>query len=98
MTKTIALQSANQTLANILTEQGYHVIDMYDAHHQRAIVDAYLYSTYHPDAFTTYHSLADTSDNILDDTIENNEPSTTVMLNITNLQPEEVLMKLERRL
>ncbi|MBP2628117.1 MAG: hypothetical protein H6Q68_2828 [Firmicutes bacterium] len=98
MPKTIALQSTNQTLINRLHEHGYKVIDMYEAHRQRAIVDAYLYTTYHPDAFTTYNSLAETSDIILGDTAPINQPSTTIMLNITHLQPEEVLLKLERRL
>lgn len=98
MTKTIALQSSNQTLVNTLLEQGYKVIDMYEAHRQRAIVDAYLYTTYHPDAFTSYYSVAETSDIMLGDTAEASQPSATIMLNITNLQPDEVLLKLERRL
>ena len=98
MTKTIALQCTNHILANRLSEQGYHVIDMYEAHHQRAIVDAYLYTNYHPDAFTSYTSLADTSDLILTDTVEVNQLPTTIMLNITHLEPEEVLLKLGRRL
>lgn len=98
MPKTIALQSNNQTLINRLHEHGYKVIDMYEAHRQRAIVDAYLYTTYHPDAFTAYSSLAETSDIILGATSEMNQLPTTIMLNITHLEPEEVLLKLERRL
>jgi len=98
MSKIIALQSTNQTLANALLEQGYEVLDMYEAHRQRAIVDAYLYTSYHPDAFISYHSVAETSDIMLGDTAETTQPSTTIMLNITNLQPEEVLLKLEQRL
>ena len=98
MTKTIALQSNNQALVNILNEQGYKVIDMYEAHSQRAIVDAYLYTTYHPDAFTDYHNLADTTDIILGDPAEINQSVNTIMLNIANLEPEQILMTLERRL
>ena len=98
MTKTIALQSTNQALLNKLHEHGYQVIDMYDAHRQRAIVDAYLYTTYHPDAFTAYNSVAEPSDIILGDTTPINQSPTTIMLNITHLEPEEVLLKLERRL
>jgi len=98
MTKTIALQSNNQTLLNKLNENGYHVIDMYEAHHQRAIVDAYLYTTYHPDAFTSYNNVTESPDLILDETAEMNESPTTIMLNITNLQPDDVLLKLDRRL
>jgi len=98
MTKTIALQSNNQTLLNKLHEHGYKVLDMYEAHRQRTMVDAYLYTTYHPDAFTPYNSLAETSDIILGDTVEINQSPTTIMLNITHLEPEEVLLKLKRRL
>ena len=98
MPKTIALQSTNPILQNMLHEHGYKVIDMYEAHRQRAIVDAYLYTTYHPDAFTTYNSLADDSDIILGDTVETNHSPATLMLNITDLDPENVLLKLERRL
>jgi len=98
MTKTIALQSTNQTLVNKLHEHGYKVIDMYEAHRQRTIVDAYLYTIYHPDAFTTYNSVAEPSDIILGTTEEINQSPTTIMLNITHLEPEEVLLKLERRL
>ena len=98
MAKTIALQSTNQTLINALLAQGYKVIDMYEAHRQRAIVDAYLYTNYHPDVFTSYYSVAETSDIMLGDTAETNQPSATIMLNNNNLQPEEVLLKLERRL
>jgi len=98
MTKTIALQSNNPTLSHRLHEHGYKVIDMYEAHHQRTTVNAYLYTTYHPDAFTAYNSLAESSDITLGDTVEINELPTTIMLNITHLQPEEVLLKLERRL
>lgn len=98
MTKIIALQSTNQILLNRLHERGYKVIDMYEAHRQRAIVDAYLYTTYHPDAFNAYNSLAETSDIILTDRFPINQESTTIMLNITHLQPDEIILKLERRL
>ena len=98
MTKIIALQSNNPALLHKLQEHGYKVMDMYEAHHQRTIVDAYLYTTYHPDVFTTYNSLAEASDIILVDTVEINQLPTTIMLNITHLEPEEVLLKLERRL
>lgn len=98
MPTTIALQSNNQTLIHTLRERGYKVIDMYEAHRQRTIVDAYLYTSYHPDAFTSYYSVAETSDIMLGDTPEASQPSATIMLNITNLQPEEILLKLERRL
>lgn len=98
MPKTIALQSISQPLLHLLQAQGYKVIDMYEAHHQRATVDAYLYTTYHPDAFISYHSLAQPADIILGDIGEISQLPTTIMLNITNLEPEQVLMKLERRL
>ena len=94
MTKTIALQSNNATLLNKLNEHGYKVVDMYEAHRQRAIVDAYLYTTYHPDAFTAYSNLTESSDIILGDTVEMNQSPTTIMLNITHLQPEDVLLKI----
>lgn len=98
MAKTIALQSTNQALLNKLLEEGYKVIDMYEAHRQRATVDAYLYTSYHPDAFNSYYSLAETSDIMLGDTAETSQPTATIMLNITNLHPEEIVLKLKQRL
>ena len=98
MTKIIALQSNNQALITRLHENGYKVIDMYEAHRQRTIVDAYLYTTYHPDAFTAYNSLAETSNIILGDRFPIDQSCTTIMLNITHLEPEDVLLKLKRRL
>lgn len=96
MPKIIALQTSSQTLVDLLQEQGYTVIDMYQAHQQRELVDAYLYTTYHPDALTTYHSVAEPMDSILD-TKEEMYPL-TLMMNITNLPPEQVLITLKRRL
>jgi hypothetical protein len=98
MPKIIALQPNNQQLASLLRHQGYTVIDMYQAHSQRETVDAYLYTTYHPDAFTAYHSLSEPADIILGSTWETNHLPKTIMLNITNMQPEQILMKLNRRL
>ena len=97
MPKTIALQTANQKLVNLLQQQGYTVVDMYEAHHQREIVDAYLYSTYHPDALTTYFSAAESEDTPSDNTEEFSH-SSTLMLNITNLPASQILATLERRL
>lgn len=96
MPKIIALQTSSQILVDLLEEQGYTVIDMYQAHQQRELVDAYLYTTYHPDALTTYHSVAEPMDSILD-TKEEMYPL-TLMMNITNLPPEQVLITLKRRL
>lgn len=98
MPKTIALQPFNQEVASLLRHQGYIVIDMYQAHRQRETVDAYLYTTYHPDAFTSYHSVAEPTDIILGNTEEVSQLPKTIMLNITNMQPEQILMKLNQRL
>lgn len=98
MAKIIALQTADQLLLHTLREQGYIVIDMYEAHRKRAMVDVYLYTSYHPDAFTSYHSLAESPDMSLDDTADPTPSSTTIMLNITNLEPEQVLLILALRL
>jgi hypothetical protein len=98
MPKTIALQSINQNLVNLLQQQGYTVMDMYQAHRQRELVDAYLYTTYHPDALTTYYSVAELCDRASAN-MEDSSPSlTTLILNITDLPPEQVLAALERRL
>jgi hypothetical protein len=98
MPKTIALQSADQNLVDRLQQQGYIVMDMYQAHRQRELVDAYLYTTYHPDALTTYYSTAEPWDSIFTNTEEIPQPPDTLMLNITNLLPEQVLLTLKRRL
>jgi len=98
MPKTIALQSTNQKLINLLQQQGYTVMDMYQAHRQRELVDAYLYTTYHPDALTSYYSSVEPWDNISATTEEIFQSPTTLMLNITNLPPKQVLATLERRL
>lgn len=98
MPKIIALQPNNQALASVLRDQGYTVIDMYQAHKQRKAVDAYLYTTYHPDVFTAYHNYAEPADITLGNTDELNSLPKTIMINITNMQPDQVLMKLNRRL
>lgn len=98
MNKIIALQSARQDLSRLLEQQGYTVIDMYQAHRQREIVDAYLYTAYHPDALTAYHSTAGLVDSVLDSGDEANQYPSALMLNITNFTPEQVVMTLKRRL
>ena len=98
MPKIVAIQPMNNELVDLLRHQGYIVIDMYQAHRQRENVDAYLYTTYHPDAFSTYHSVAEPADIILGNTEEVSPLPKTVMLNITNMQPEQILMKLNQRL
>lgn len=98
MPKTIALQANNQKLVDLLQEEGYTVIDMYQAHQQRELVDAYLYTTYHPDALTTYHSVAEPMDSILDAQEEMYPLTSTPTMNISNLPPEQVLITLKRRL
>lgn len=97
MSKIIALQSTNQSLALLLQEHGYQVIDMYEAHRQHSSIAAYLYTTYHPDAFTSHYSLAESVDNILGNIDESSYFRNTLMLNISNLEPEQILMILERR-
>lgn len=97
MSKTIALQSTNQILVKLLQQQGYTVIDMYQAHQQRELVDAYLYTTHHPDALTSYDSAAEAWGSISGNTAEI-IPSATLMLNITDLPSKQVLATLERRL
>jgi hypothetical protein len=98
MPKTIALQANSQELADLLKQQGYTVMDMYQAHQQRELVDAYLYTTYHPDALTTYYSVSVPMDSILDTAEEMYSFPDTLMMNITNLPPEQVLITLKRRL
>jgi len=93
MPKIIALQSSNQLLIDQLQKQGYQVMDLYEAHKQRAIIDIYLYTTYHPDAFTLYPSFAENSDIILSSATQSDEISTTIMLNITQLEPDEIIRK-----
>lgn len=98
MNKVIALQSSSQDLASILTQQGYTVIDMYQAYQQREKIDAYLYTTYHPDALTAYHSTSYPEDSPLDTVEEKDYDPKTLMLNITDLASEQILIVLERRL
>ena len=98
MPKIIALQSTDPTLRDLLHEQGYTVIDMYEAHRNRELVDAYLYTTYHPDALTAYHSVAEPTDIILENEGDITPLPSTLMLNISDLQPEQVLLTLKRRL
>lgn len=98
MPKIIALQSTDPTLRALLHEQGYTVIDMYEAHRKRELVDAYLYTTYHPDALNSYHSVAEPTDIILENEGDIEPLPSTLMLNISDLQPEQVLLTLGRRL
>jgi hypothetical protein len=98
MPKTIALQANSQELVDLLQQQGYTVVDMYQAHQQREAVDAYLYTTYHPDALTTYHSASDPLDSPLNITEEIDSYPATLMMNISGLPPEQVLIRLKHRL
>ncbi|MDF2636295.1 MAG: hypothetical protein K0R78_3169 [Pelosinus sp.] len=98
MAKIIALQANSQKLVDLLQQQGYTVIDMYQAHQQRELVDAYLYTTYHPNALATYHSVAQPTDSILNAKEEMYPFPATLMMNVTNLPPEQVLIILEQRL
>lgn len=98
MPKTIALQSADQNLVDLLQQQGYIVMDMYQAHRQRELIDAYLYTTYHPDALTNYHSTTEPWDSVSASSEEVSRSPATLMLNIANLPPEQILLTLKRRL
>ncbi len=98
MPKVIALQSRIEPLAQLLRDRGYKVIDMYQAHHQRAQVDAYLYTNYHPDSFMDYNGLHAAADISLGSNTDFQEHPTTFMLNITDLPAEQILSTLEHRL
>lgn len=98
MAKIIALQGYNQEIADLLQKQGYIVIDMYQAHLQRNVVDAYLYTTYHPSALTAYYSVAQPENSMLDSEREPAPFASTLMLNITDLTHKQLLLTLDRQL
>lgn len=93
MAKTIVLQGHKQELHQLLTAQGYHVLDPYEAHHRRHSVDAYLYSTYHPEAFTS--SLADLWEPLTEESSETYGIPACLAINIAHLTPAQVLKRLK---
>jgi 6-phosphogluconate dehydrogenase len=93
MPKVVALQMPATNLAAFLTQRGYKVIEFNQLSRSRTQVDAVLYTHYRPEeTISTYMSYTDNSDPITDDF-----PS-AIMLNITGLQPDQVLNELDKRL
>jgi len=88
-----------EQIAQLLQERGYKVIDMYEASRPGAHVDAFLYTSYHPDIVTSFNNLTESADITLGGghpDIESN-PS-PIMLNVTGLRPEQALATLEYRI
>lgn len=98
MGKTVVIQGHKEGVARLLTAKGYKVVDPYEAHHHRMAVDAYLYTTYHPDAFTSYQNTADSPDSLSDGSTEAFGIPASFALNISSMSPEQVADILDRRL
>lgn len=99
MSKTIALAHYNDKLANELSAHGFRVVDNSHLVRPGQAVDAYLYTSYHPDTDT----LTGTQAEHADITVGNyhytvtDHPS-TMQLNITGLTTNQIADKLRHRL
>ncbi|MCX7780550.1 MAG: YkuS family protein [Negativicutes bacterium] len=99
MPKTIALQSRMHNIAEILRIRGYMVVDMYAAKRPGAKIDAYLYTSYHPDIFTGYTNTAEAADITMGyASMDFDHRTSPLMLNVTGLTAEQAVNMLEHRL
>lgn len=99
MSKIVALQSYNQSLASFLSHHGYTVIDLPTAHYPGQEVDAILLAGYRPDMVTSHTSLTETAHITLGNiSHEIDSHPAPVTLNITGLTPAEILTALQYRL
>ncbi len=98
MPKTVALQSRMEHIANILKAKGYNVIDMYEASRPGIQVDAFLYTSNHPDILTSYNNLTETADISLGIGEPEADSLATVMLNVTGLSASQAVAVLEHKL
>lgn len=99
MSKIIALQSGMSTIAAMLRGKGYQVVDMYEARRPGAKIDAYLYTSYHPDAFNSSIGLLDCADiSVGYASISYDHHTSPMMMNVTGLTAEQAVSTLEHRL
>lgn len=99
MPKTIALQSGMSEVASMLRDKGYHVVDIYEAKRPGSKVDAYLYTSYHPDAFNSSLGILEYADISVGYTsISYDHHTSPVMMNITGMSPQQAVSTLEHRL
>ena len=97
MPKTVALQSRMEHIAALLQARGYTVIDMYEASRPGTRVDAFLFTSNHPDILTSYNNLTSASDITIGNTAPSDDELSTVMVNVTGLSPDEALAILEQK-
>jgi len=86
-----------EDVARVLCSRGYKVVSMYEASNPDTQVNAFLYTSYHPDIDTSFNNLSET-DNIVFNQSLPHEESSVIMLNVTGLGPEEAVDILEERL
>lgn len=99
MPKIIALQSGMSTIAAMLRAKGYQIIDMYEARRPGSKVDAYLYTSYHPDVFSSSIGVLEYADVSLGYTSMSYDHHTSpVMMNVTGMTAEQAVSTLEHRL
>jgi len=62
-------------------------------------IDAFLFTSNHPDILTSYNNLTNADNVSMDTGKPRQDPRVnTIMLNVTNLSAEQVLQELETRL
>lgn len=98
MDKVIAVQSSLEDVSRLLKQKGYQIIDVYQASKPGYKVDAFLYTSSHPDIVTSYNSLTETDKVAFNTGVPQLNETSIIMLNVTGLLPEEVLSLLEERL
>jgi hypothetical protein len=99
MPKTVALQSSMHSIAQLLREKGYKVVDMYEAKRPGTKVDAYLYTSYHPDILNSYDNFVEDADiSIGFISLDHDHRISPLMLNVTGLTAEQAVSTLEHRL
>jgi ABC-type molybdate transport system ATPase subunit len=86
-------------ITKLLEKQGYHVVDMQEASKPGLKVDAFLFTSNHPDIVTSYNNLSNAADvSLALETPQQDSSVNTIMLNITGMSPQEAVQELEHRL
>lgn len=97
MAKIVAVQSELDDIAGELRRNGYTVINIYEASNPDTKVDAFLFTSNHPDIVTSFNNLTET-DNISFKDEAPQSGTSAVLLNVTGLDPSHVVEILKQRL
>ena len=99
MNRTIALQSEMDDIAAVLKKRGFHVVDMLQASKPGLHIDAFLFTSNHPDIVTSFNSYEAAGNiSLRDESPSRPSGNHFVMLNVTGMTASDAVDELEKRL